>query len=59
MSFVLCPCCGSRVEVPSDAIGRDRRRLWDVIVCDTCDASFDYDDEDIQIVDDQPADSLA
>ncbi|MBC7854042.1 MAG: hypothetical protein IAF94_11440 [Pirellulaceae bacterium] len=58
MFYVLCPCCGARVEVPSEAIGPGRRRLWNVIVCDTCDASFDYDDEDIQTEDEQPADAL-
>ena len=59
MFFVLCPCCESRVEVPSDATDPQREQLWNVIVCETCDAAFDYDDDDVQPVDDQPAEFVA
>ena len=32
-------------SVPFDAVGPDRTDLWNVIECDVCDATFDYDDE--------------
>lgn len=59
MFFVLCPFCGSRMEVPSDSVGTERQHLWNVVVCESCDASFDYDDEDIQTADDHPAESAS
>jgi hypothetical protein len=47
MFYVVCPCCDSRVEVPTDSVGESRTDLFNVIVCDLCDASFDYDEDDI------------
>ena len=57
--FVFCPCCESCVEVPSDSIGPECEHLWNVIVCEMCDAAFDYKDEDIQTMDDHPAEFVA
>jgi hypothetical protein len=59
MFYVPCPCCESSVEVPSDSVGSERQHLWNVIVCDVCDAAFDYDDGNIHNVDDQPAEFVA
>jgi len=35
------------VEVSEAAIGPERTHLWNVVVCDLCDTSFDYDDLDV------------
>jgi predicted Zn finger-like uncharacterized protein len=55
MFYVLCPCCQAKTDIPADAVGPDRTDPWNVVRCDECDASFDYDDEDI-FSDDQPGD---
>jgi predicted Zn finger-like uncharacterized protein len=48
MFFVQCPRCGTPIEVPSDAVGPDRSDPWNVIGCDECSLTFDYDDEEVQ-----------
>lgn len=50
--YVLCPCCESRVDVPDQAVGPNRTQPWNVVLCDVCDAAFDYDDEDVQEAED-------
>lgn len=47
MSYVTCPCCDSQVEVIS---------CRSVIVCNLCDASFDYGPKDVQ--EDEPLELL-
>lgn len=51
--FVLCPCCESRVDVPAGAVGSRRGDPWNVVLCDVCDAAFDYDDGDIHESEDE------
>lgn len=43
MFYVLCPTCGDRVEIPSDAVGPERT---DRLECLT---AFDYPDEHVQV----------
>ena len=57
--FVLCPCCDSCVEVSSEAIDFECQPVLNLIVCDVCDAAFDYGDQDIQTVAEQPAQFVA
>jgi len=47
MFYVLCPGCQEKVEIPADAVGPDRSDPWNVIACDECRLSFDYNDEDV------------
>lgn len=47
MFYVICPFCLSRVDIPDNAVGRERTDPWNVVGCDECDATFDYDDDDI------------
>ncbi len=47
MFYVICPNCQARVEIPENAVGLDRTDPWNVVRCDECDASFDFDDEDV------------
>jgi len=47
MFYVICPTCEARVEIPADAVGPDRSDPWNVVRCDECDTSFDYDDQDV------------
>lgn len=49
MFYVLCPTCGARVEVPSDAVGPERTDLYNVVECLECLTAFDYPDEDVQV----------
>lgn len=49
MFFVQCPQCGSVVEIPADAVGKDRTDPWNVSGCDECDCVFDYQDDELQI----------
>ena len=55
MFYVICPSCEARVEIPADAVGPDRTDPWNVTLCYDCDASSDYDDEDV-FADDQSND---
>lgn len=48
MFFVLCPRCGTPVEIPRDAVGPTRDDPWNVTSCDECDFAFDYDDAEVQ-----------
>lgn len=48
MFYVLCPDCGTKVEIPANAVGPDRTDIWNVVACDNCDLAFDYPDEDVQ-----------
>ncbi len=48
MFFVSCPRCGAVVELPAEAVGRDRIDLWNITRCDECDFTFDYDDVEVQ-----------
>lgn len=50
--YVLCPCCESRVDVPALAVDPMRTAPWNVVLCDVCDAAFDYDDEGIHETED-------
>ncbi len=54
MFYVLCPLCQARVEIPVNAVGRNRTDLYNVVSCDVCDMTFDYDDEDVAETD-EPA----
>jgi hypothetical protein len=45
------------VEVPDNAIGSDRTDPWNVIGCDECGASFDFDDDEVQSAPDPPSSS--
>ena len=47
MFFVQCPRCGSVVEIPADAVGKNRSDPWNVTGCDECGLAFDYDDEEV------------
>ncbi|HEY4313327.1 MAG TPA: hypothetical protein VGN12_28010 [Pirellulales bacterium] len=47
MFYILCPFCHAKLEIPADAIGLTRTDLYNVIHCDECNMSFDYDDEEI------------
>ncbi len=56
MFFVVCPRCGEPVEIPADAVGEDRDDPWNVVQCDECDLSFDYDDAEVDgVADSQQA----
>jgi hypothetical protein len=48
MYYVQCPRCGSVVEIPADAVGKDRTDPWNIIECDDCDLAFDFDDEEVK-----------
>lgn len=52
MFFVQCPQCGSVVEIPKDAVGKDRSDPWNVTGCADCDSVFDYNDEEVQFAPD-------
>ncbi len=54
MYFVQCPLCGAVVEIPADAVGRERSDPWNVTGCDECNLAFDYEDEEVQRVDNDP-----
>lgn len=54
MFFVRCPCCQSPVEIPASAVGPERDDLYNVVVCDVCDAAFDFDDDEVQEKADEP-----
>jgi hypothetical protein len=54
MFFVVCPGCGSAVEIPETAVGPERTDLWNVCRCDVCNLSFDYDDQELQFEIDEP-----
>ncbi len=47
MFYVYCPLCLAKIEVPANAVGSHRTDPWNVIGCDDCDFTFDYDDEEI------------
>ena len=47
MFYVICPECKAKVEIPANAVGPDRTDLFNIVSCDECLASFDYDDEDV------------
>ena len=53
MHYVICPACGTKIELPPDAVGQDRTDLFNVTQCPECRLAFDYDDEAV-IADDQP-----
>ena len=53
MFFVPCPRCGSPVDIPEDAVGKDRTDPWNVAHCHECDLGFDYNDDEVQFVADQ------
>ena len=53
MYYVICPNCQAEVEIPPFAVGPDRTDLFNVVGCQECDTSFDYDDEDV-VEDDRP-----
>ena len=56
MFFVQCPMCGEIVEIPTDAVGQHRTDPWNVVGCDECDSTFDYEDEEVQYrADSRPA----
>jgi hypothetical protein len=47
MFYVLCPLCLAKIEVPANAVGTNRTDPWNVIGCDDCGCTFDYDDEEV------------
>lgn len=47
MYYVICPHCQAKVEIPDDAVGENRTDPFNVVRCDGCSTSFDYDDEEI------------
>ena len=53
MFFVVCPGCGSVVEIPENAVGPERTDPWNVCRCDVCNLSFDYDDAEVQCAKDE------
>jgi hypothetical protein len=48
MFYVHCPLCLAKIEIHANAVGVDRTDPWNVICCDDCDTTFDYDDEDVR-----------
>jgi len=48
MFYVQCPQCGSVVEIPENAVGKNRTDPWNVTGCPECDCGFDYHDDDVQ-----------
>jgi len=52
MHYVICPVCKGEAEIPLDAVGPNRTDPWNIAYCFECDASFDYDDEEV-ITDDR------
>ena len=48
MFLVHWPSCGAVLAVPARAVGPDRGDPWNVIGCDECGATFDYDDEEVE-----------
>lgn len=48
MYFVVCPDCGEKVEIPPDAVGAERKDLWNVVECLECLCAFDYEDTAVQ-----------
>lgn len=52
MFFVSCPRCGAPIEIPPDAVKPGRNDPWNVMSCDECDFSFDFDDADVQTLPD-------
>jgi len=47
MFYITCPYCDARIEIPANAVGPDRTDPWNVICCDDCSITFDYDDEEV------------
>jgi len=47
MFYVLCPLCSAKIEVPENAVGPASTDPWNVIGCDDCGFTFDYDDEEV------------
>ena len=47
MFYVICPYCQSHVEIPANAVGPNRTDPWNVVGCDDCGITFDYDDEEV------------
>jgi hypothetical protein len=59
MFYVICPLCNAKVEIPDNAVGPDRTDLYNVVACDDCECTFDYDDEEVLAdhdTDSQPTD---
>jgi predicted Zn finger-like uncharacterized protein len=54
MFFVVCPQCGTAVDIADNAVGPDRTDPWNVCRCDGCGLSFDYDDQEVQFAKDEP-----
>ena len=53
---VQCPMCGGITEIPTDAVGQHRTDPWNVVGCDECGSTFDYEDEEVQYqADSRPA----
>ncbi|MBX3442140.1 MAG: hypothetical protein KF774_07015 [Planctomyces sp.] len=47
MFYVVCPCCQARIDIPDNAVGPERTDLFNVVRCDDCHITFDYDDEEV------------
>ena len=47
MFYITCPYCAARIEIPANAVGSERTDPWNVIQCDDCSITFDYDDEEV------------
>lgn len=48
MYFVQCPRCGDPIEIPASVVGSERTDPWNVVGCDECGLTFDYDDAEVQ-----------
>jgi hypothetical protein len=53
MFYLVCPGCGSPVEIPDNAVGPNRTDPWNICRCEICGLSFDYEDAEVRI-DDEP-----
>jgi hypothetical protein len=48
MFYVICPVRESTVEISENAVGPERSDPWNVIGCDNCGCTFDYDDDEVR-----------
>lgn len=56
MFYVVCPLCCHKVEVPAVAAATvPSHGPFHIVLCDICDLSFDYADEQV-IEEDEPSD---
>jgi hypothetical protein len=46
--------CGEPIEIPADAVGPHRTDPWNVVGCDECVLTFDFDDAQAPFAEDNP-----